>query len=132
MYDKVQFHFIIISLNIRNVYLCGDYNTDLLKMTSIQMHEDYFDNILSAGYIPTITLQTRLSENSTLIDNISTNNVSNQITAGILDTHISDHQPIIIFCNVEIPNHKTMYITITNNSDQAKAEFVYHLQIKMF
>ena len=51
-------------------------------------------------------------------------NVSNQITAGILDTHISDHQPIIIFCNVEIPNHKTRYITITNNSDQAKAEFV--------
>ena len=38
------------------------------------MHEDYFDNILSAGYIPTITLPTRLSENSTLIDNIFTNN----------------------------------------------------------
>ena len=110
--------------NSRNAYLCGDYNIDLLKMTSIQMHEDYFDNILSAGYIPTITLPTRLSENSTLIDNIFTNNVSNQITAGILDTHISDHQPIIIFCNVEIPNHKTKYITITNNSDQAKAEFV--------
>ena len=82
--------------NSRNAYLCGDYNIDLLKMTSIQMHEDYFDNILSAGYIPTITLPTRLSENSTLIDNIFTNNVSNQITAGILDTHISDHQPIII------------------------------------
>ena len=57
--------------NSRNAYLCGDYNIDLLKLTSIQMHEDYFDNILSAGYIPTITLPTRLSENSTLIDNIS-------------------------------------------------------------
>ena len=55
-------------------------------MTSIQMHEDYFDNILSAGYIPTITLPTRL-----LIDNIFTNNVSNQNMAGTLDTHISDH-----------------------------------------
>ena len=81
--------------NSRNAYLCGDYNIDLFKMTSIQMHEDYFDNILSAGYIPTITLPTRLSENSTLIDNIFTNNVSNQITAGILDTHISDHQPLL-------------------------------------
>ena len=66
--------------NSRNAYLCGDYNIDLLKMTSIQMHEDYFDNILSAGYIPTIILPTRLSENSTLIDNIFANNVSNQIT----------------------------------------------------
>ena len=70
------------------------------------MHEDLFDNILSAGYFPTITLPTRLSENSTSIDNIFTNNGSNQITARILDTHISDHQPIIIFCNVEIPNIK--------------------------
>ena len=110
--------------NSRNAYLCGDYNIDLLKMTSIQMHKDYFDNMLCAGYIPTITLPFRLSEISTLIDNIFTNNVSNQITAGILDTYISDHQPIIIFCNVEIPNHKTKYITITNNSDQAKAESV--------
>ena len=90
-------------------------------MTSIQMHEDYFDNILSAGYIPTITLPTRLSENSTVIGNSFTSNVCNQ-TAAILDTHISDHQPIIIFCNVEIPNHKTKYTTITNNSDQAKTE----------
>ena len=33
--------------------------------------------------------------------------------------------PTIMFCNVEIHNHKTKYITIiTNNSDQAKAKFV--------
>ena len=79
----------------RNAYLCGDYNIDLLKMASIQMHEDYFDNIISAGYILTITPPTRLSEKSTPIDNIFTNNVSNQITASMLDTHISDHQPLL-------------------------------------
>ena len=63
------------------------------------MYKDYFDNILSAGYIPTITLPTRLSNNSTLIDNIFTNNVGNKLTACILNIHISDHQPVVLFSN---------------------------------
>ena len=41
----------------------------------------YSDSILSAGYIPTITLPTRLSENSTIIDNIFTTNLDNNISA---------------------------------------------------
>ena len=45
--------------------MCGDYNVDLLKLNSTPFNENYFDNILSAGYIPKITLPTRLSENST-------------------------------------------------------------------
>ena len=40
-----------------------------LKLNSTLFNENYFDNILPAGYIPKITLPTRLSENSTLIDN---------------------------------------------------------------
>ena len=57
--------------NGQNTYtcMCGDYNVDLLKINSLQFNENYFDIILSAGYIPTITLPTRISENSTLIDN---------------------------------------------------------------
>ena len=35
----------------------------------------YFNDILSAGYIPTITLPTRLFTSSTLIDNIFTANI---------------------------------------------------------
>ena len=92
----------------------------------IQMYEDYFKYILSAGYIPTITLPTRLSNNSTLIDNIFINNVGNKLTACILNIHnyISDHQPVVLFSNHELPTVKTKYITITNNSDKAKAAFI--------
>ena len=39
--------------NSRSTYFCGDYNIGLLKLPRIQMYENYFDNILSAGYIPT-------------------------------------------------------------------------------
>ena len=88
-----EFHF-----NRHNTYFCGDYNIDLLKVKRFQFNEEYFDSILTAGYIPTITLPTRLSENSTLIDNVLTNNFSNNGTkAFILNIHISDHQLIMLF-----------------------------------
>ena len=69
-----EFHF-----NRQNTYFCGDYNINLLKIKRFQLNEEYFDSILTAGYILTITLPTRLSENSTLIDNVLTNNL---ITTG--------------------------------------------------
>ena len=116
--------------NSSSTYFCGDYNIDLLKIPRIQMYEDYFDNILSAGYIPTITLPTRLSNNSTLIDNIFINNVGNKLTACILNIHISDHQPVVLFSNHELPTVKTKYITITNNSDEAKAAFILSFENK--
>ena len=43
--------------NSQKVFICGDYNVDLLKLNSIPLNEIYFDNILSAGYIPKITSQ---------------------------------------------------------------------------
>ena len=46
--------------NGQNKYMCEDYNVDLLKINSLQFNENYFDSILSAGFIPTITLPTRL------------------------------------------------------------------------
>ena len=94
------------------------------------MYEDYFDKTLSAIYIPTITLPTRLSNNSTSIDNIFTNNVDNKLTACILNSHISDHQPVVLFSNHELPTLKTKYITITNNSDEAKAAFILSFENK--
>ena len=108
----------------RITYFCGDYNIDLLKVKRFQFNEEYFDSILTAGYIPTITLPTRLSENSTLIDNVLTNNVSNNGTkAFILNIHISDHQPIMLFTNDQTPAAKTQVITIRTNSDESKHRF---------
>ena len=81
-------------------------------------------SILSAGYIPTITLPTRLSGSSSLIDNIFTDNVSVEMSAYILNNHIiSDHQPVVLFCNIDVLMHKHKYITIQTKSDEAKAMF---------
>ena len=66
-----------------NTYMCGDYNIDLLKVNKVHSYDMYFNDVLSAGYIPTITLPTRLSTSSTLIDNIFTANISKEVKACI-------------------------------------------------
>ena len=95
-----------------NTNMCGDYNIDLLKVNKVHSYDMYFNDILSAGYIPTITLPTRLSTSSTLIDNISTTNISKEVKACILNVHISDHQPILLFTDEKAPVSKSKYITI--------------------
>ena len=54
-------------------YMCGDYNINLLKIFSNAHCNEFFDGIASFGFLPTITLPSRLSANSSLIDNIFIN-----------------------------------------------------------
>ena len=88
------------------------YNVDLLKINSIQAHEEYFDNISSLRYVPTVTLPTQLSNNSSLIDNVFTKNLSPDFFSCISDVHISDHQPVILFSDKDLPEIRVKYITI--------------------
>ena len=120
-----EFSATLIEYNTRghNTYMCGDYNVDLLKINSVQFNENYFDSIISSGYVPTITLPTRLSDNSSLIDNVFTSNLSNALSAYILNVHISDHQPVILFTDDDLPHKKLKYITIKTNSEEAKKHF---------
>ena len=61
---------------------------------------DYFDELVTNGFFPNITLPTRICErSSSLIDNIFTNDTEEKETAGILLNHSSDHQ--IIFTYIE-------------------------------
>ena len=126
-YTLSEFYF-----NRQNTYFCGDYNIDLLKVKRFQLNEEHFDSILTAGDIPTITLPTRLSENSTLIDNVLTNNFSNNGTkAFILNIHISDHQPIVLFTDDQTPATKIHFITIRTNSDEVNIVSVHLSMTKM-
>ena len=99
----------------------------MLKVNEVQFNADYFNGIISAGYIPTITLPTRLSDSSSLIDNIFTDNLSVEMSAFILNNHISDHQPVVLFCDIHVPVHKHKYITIRSKSDEAIGYFPLHI-----
>ena len=77
----------------RSSHICGDYNIDLLKIKTNKHFNDFFDNLISVGFFPKITLPTRFTEqSSTLIDNVFSNNIEEREISGILLNHISDHQ----------------------------------------
>ena len=63
---------------------------------------DYFESVLAAGFVPIITLPTRIQDNThTLIDQIWSNSLEENIKSksGVIINDISDHK--IIFTYIE-------------------------------
>ena len=88
-----------LRLRSKTVYLCGDYNIDLLKINSHEKFSTFYETTTSVGFVPKVTLPKRICETtSTLIDNIYTNVIDKSHTSGILITPISDHQ--MYFCTM--------------------------------
>ena len=55
-------------------YICGDFNINLLKIHTKTHYNTFFENLLSSGFFPKITLPTRICDScSTVIDNIFSN-----------------------------------------------------------
>ena len=104
-----------------NTFICGDYNINLLTLHSNEHTRNYFDGILSSGFLPAITLPTGIS--TSLIDSIYVNEEGITNYAAILDDEISDHQVIAIDINLISPQNKTKYITIYANSEECKSNF---------
>ena len=72
-------------LNVRETtVVCGDFNINLLSINSNEHYNTFFADTLSSSFLPTITLPTRLSNNSSLIDNIFVNKHERLNFAGIL------------------------------------------------
>ena len=111
-------------LNVRETtVVCGDFNINLLSINSNEHYNTFFADTLSSSFLPTITLPTRLSNNSSLIDNIFVNKHERLNFAGILNNEISDHQVIAVNMNLTLPPQKINYITVFSNSDQSKINF---------
>ena len=111
-------------------YVCGDYNIDLLKVKTNKHYGEQFDEIISQGFIPKITLPTRISEHSsTLIDNIFTSNIDEKEPSGILLNQISDHQIIFTFIeNKSYVTHVPKFVEIQNNDHNSIQNFVHELE----
>ena len=111
------------------VLITGDFNIDLLKLNEKSFIHDYFEIIMSNGFVPRITLPTRFGEgnSNTLIDNIfvKLSDRLSETTAGILLHHISDHQPYFIcldkFSTEEY--NKDRYVSIRKISQQSMNNF---------
>ena len=108
--DKIDFvqyiHLLMTKISKENklVYLMGDFNLNLLNHHCHQPTSEFLDIMYSHMLFPLITRPFRVtSYSATLIDNIFTNHVENQLFSGLIFrsftdfSNLSDHLPIFCF-----------------------------------
>ena len=83
----------IVNKENKEIYICGDFNFDLLKIESVSLYQEYYNLLCSFGFLPHIIQPTRIVENQTpsVIDNIFSNNLNDDIIAGNLLIAFSEH-----------------------------------------
>ena len=86
-----------ISKDNKQCYVMGDFNLDLLQYNHHTPTQEFIDTLFSHAFIPLISNPTRLtSYSATLIDNIFTNNLSQNLLNGIVLNDLSYHLPVLL------------------------------------
>ena len=82
-----------LSKENKELYLCGDFNIDLLKIDSVNHNLQFFNLLNSNGLLPLILHPSRVVEGQvpSLIDNIFSNNINNKIISGNIYLNLSEH-----------------------------------------
>lgn len=77
----------------KEIYLCGDFNIDLLKMHEIAKYLEFFTNLNGHGLLPFIIQPSRVVDSQTpsLIDNIFSSNIADTVLAGNIYLTLSEH-----------------------------------------
>ena len=114
------------------VMIGGDFNIDLLRIKEKPIINEYFNSVISNGFIPKITLPTRFSSSrGSLIDNFLCKISSNfsKTTSGIMTNKISDHQAYFTCLDYLKIVHKTCtkYIKIKKYSEVAINNLITYL-----
>lgn len=110
----------------KKLFICGDFNIDLINPKNHSTTDDFMDKMLSLSLYPTITSPTRITSGSaTLIDNIFTNDIENPKCSGILTYDITDHLPIFLLINSPIKTYKNeqKFIFKRTRNDKSIEEF---------
>ena len=77
----------------KEIYICGDFNMDLLKMNDFDTHLEFYTLLNSHGLLPFIIQPSRVVINQvpSLIDNIFSNNISDAVLSGNIYLTLSEH-----------------------------------------
>ena len=107
-------------------YICGDFNINLLKISTKSHYNTFFENLLSSGFYPKISLPTRICNTSiTLINNIFSNKMCSNDASGIFVNHISDHQAIFTITSTKLNNRmEQQYVSIETKDDVSLNNFI--------
>ena len=81
--------------NQKVMFICGDFNIDLLNPNNQKPNEDFINTMYSLSLYPKITRPSRITSHcATLIDNIFMNNTENNTISGLLINDIRNHLPV--------------------------------------
>ena len=84
----------------KEIFLAGDFNFDLLKTETDTNTQNFYDLMCSYGTLPQIIQPTRVMPNTaTIIDNIFTNNITDDINCGSILLTFSEHLPQFVSVN---------------------------------
>ena len=77
----------------KEIYICGDFNIDFLKMDSESSYLKFYNQLSSKSHLPFIIHPSRVMEGQTpsLIDNIFSNNVQENVLSGNIYLTLSEH-----------------------------------------
>ena len=96
--DKLNDILSHISKDNKQCYVMGDFNLDLLQYNHHTPTQEFIDTLFSFAFIPLISNPTRLTfYSATLIDNIFTNNLSQNVLNGVVLNDLSDHLPVFAY-----------------------------------
>ena len=114
------------------IYMCGDFNINLLNIEFHKGTKDFIDMLYSFGMYPLMDRPSRITcSSATLIDNIFTNELQHDHISGLLINDTSDHLPVFSIkkCNLE-RNPVKKFILIRNNNKEAINAFCKALENK--
>ncbi len=82
-----------VSKENKEIYLCGDFNIDLLKVDKGSYFLDFYNVLNTYGLLPSIIHPSRVVEGQcpSLIDNIFTNNMKDEMCSGNTYLTLSEH-----------------------------------------
>ena len=112
-----------LSKENKNHYISGDFNFNLLNISTHDETFVFFDMMMSNLIMPTITLPTKINTGkSSVIDNIFTNQLHPDMLSGNLTVGISDHLPSFMIVPKDNQNHlpkkHNIHTRSTKNFDQ--------------
>ena len=91
-----------------SIYICGDFNIDLLNYDVNNSTKNYVDQMFSMSLFPLINQPTRITNQChSILDNIYTNSINEDIISGVIIAYISDHFPIFSILQKDIKIKET-------------------------
>ena len=124
---------LFLKLNKENkeVYICGDFNINLLKYDDEIVVQDFYNLMNSNVYLPQINLPTRITDTTmTLIDNIFTNTMNYNSFSGNILIQIADHLSQFLSVDTSKIEYKKLDIYKRDYSNFNEQSFIEYISIQ--